>query len=544
MDPGRIRMLDRSRPYKPLDIGNGLVAASVSPSGGIHSILTYDRDHGLVELTAHPPFDDALRYDQAAVRAYRATLAAPDAPAFGLRLAIDGEWRARVRADGAPIGEIETGDVRVTVTTVAPGGMRGIAQQWQVTANRSCTLGCAWQLDPTLRRPSYPQLTEGGPLPAIDALDQRGWHLLAIGPRAPDLRATEMRLEAGTDVTFSTSFLFGSDAGEHRGTATAREGSAVERALGYARICAIRTEPDAFCILADHRILPLSWNRDAYYVATLLRERGDRGLVSAHLRWLFRVAERRDGVWGRSHLANGRVKDPAFQLDQQCYPLLEAAESGAAATYASEIRETLAALERWRHGDLYTTAETPADDPMPLPFHFSSHVLLWRTLRALSDAGFDVDAERVRRATLAAFVDQGRFAYATDGRGRHHHYHDANDLPTVLAPRWGFCMADDPHWRATIAFAWSAENAAWYGGPLGGLGSVHTPHPWPLGDAQELIVATAVGDATRRARVIEKLRRVATWDGLYPEAYDERTGEVRSRHWFAWPAAVIALEGA
>ena len=41
----------------------------------------------------------------------------------------------------------------------------------------------------------------------------------------------------------------------------------------------------------------------------------------------------------------------------------------------------------------------------------------------------------------------------------------------------------------------------------------------------------------------EKLRRVATWDGLYPEAYDAETGEVRSRHWFAWPAAVIALEG-
>jgi hypothetical protein len=237
------------------------------------------------------------------------------------------------------------------------------------------------------------------------------------------------------------------------------------------------------------------------------------------------------------------VKDPAFQLDQQLYPLLEAVEAGLAPTYAREIRETLAALERYREGDLYATAETPADDPMPLPFHFSSHVLMWRTLRALSDAGFDVDAERVRRATLASFVDQGRFAYATDGRGRFHHYHDANDLPTVLAPRWGFCPADDPRWRATVAFAWSAENkGGYYGGPLGGLGSVHTPAPWPLGDAQDLIVAKTVGDEERVRRVKDKLARVATWDGLYPEAYDAETGDVRSRHWFAWPGAVIALE--
>jgi hypothetical protein len=322
------------------------------------------------------------------------------------------------------------------------------------------------------------------------------------------------------------------------------ERAVVEPALRYARICALETEAGAKCILADHRILPLSWNRDAYWVATLLRERGHRDTVRAHLQWLFTVAQRRDGVWGRSHLANGRVKDPAFQLDQQCYPLLEAVEAGWAPTYATQIRETLAALERRRDGDLYATAETPADDPMPLPFHFSSHVLLWRTLRALSDVGFDVDAERVRRATLTSFGDRGRFAYATDGRGRFHHYHDANDLPTVLAPRWGLVPADDPRWRATVAFAWSEANAGgYYAGPLGGLGSVHTPHPWPLGYAQELIVAKTLGDAERVRRVKEDLRRVATWDGLYPEAHDARTGEVRSRHWFAWPAAVIALEG-
>jgi hypothetical protein len=524
--------------YKPLDVGNGLVAASVSPSGGIHSILTYDREHGLLELTAHPPFDETKRYDATAVRAYRATLASPDAPAFGIEVGIDGTWRTALWANVTPAGTLESDDVRVTVSTTAPPDVRGIAQQWTFEAKRSCSVPLRRRSTPLLRRPAYAQLTEGGPLPPRE-VPQGGWYEVVDEA----VQRGELRLEAGQRTDITLLFAFGEP---EQGVmpAIGLVGTPPDRALVYARICAMRAEPGTVCILADHRILPLSWNRDAYYVAALLRERGDHETVRAHLRWLFTVAERRDGLWGRSHLANGRVKDPAFQLDQQCYPLLEAVEAGEGATYAREIRETLAALERHRHGDLYATAETPADDPMPLPFHFSSHVLLWRTLRALAGAGFEVDAERLRRATLGSFVDRGRFAYATDGRGRFHHYHDANDLPTVLAPRWGFCAADDPTWRATVDFAWSEANAGgWYAGPLGGLGSVHTPHPWPLGDAQELIVAKATGDVARAARVRDTLRLVATWDGLYPEAYDAVTGEVRSRHWFAWPAAVIALEG-
>jgi hypothetical protein len=46
-------------------------------------------------------------------------------------------------------------------------------------------------------------------------------------------------------------------------------------------------------------------------------------------------------------------------------------------------------------------------------------------------------------------------------------------------------------------------------------------------------------DRERRAR--ERLARVETWDGLLAEAYDEATGAVAARHWFAWPAALRAL---
>ena len=137
----------------------------------------------------------------------------------------------------------------------------------------------------------------------------------------------------------------------------------------------------------------------------------------------------------------------------------------------------------------------------------------------------------------------GRFAYAVAGpRGEGaRHYHDANDLPTVFAPGWGFCAAGDPAWRATIAFAWSAANEGYFAGPFGGLGSLHTPRPWTLGDLQEIVVSRVTADPDREARARARLAKVETWDGLLAEAYDERTGAVAARHWFAWPAAFRAL---
>ena len=158
----------------------------------------------------------------------------------------------------------------------------------------------------------------------------------------------------------------------------------------------------------------------------------------------------------------------------------------------------------------------------------------------------DLDAKaaaEVRDATRAGFTDAGRFAYAVGGARAEspRHYHDANDLPTVFAPTWGFCAADDPVWRATIEFAWSEENDGYFAGALAGLGSLHTRHPWPLGDLQDIVVARMLDDPERERRGWQRLERVETWDGLLPEAYDETTGACASRHWFAWPAALRAL---
>jgi meiotically up-regulated gene 157 (Mug157) protein len=125
--------------------------------------------------------------------------------------------------------------------------------------------------------------------------------------------------------------------------------------------------------------------------------------------------------------------------------------------------------------------------------------------------------------------------------GNYQLYHDVNDLPTIYAPVWGFCHPHDEAWDRTLQFALSTQNkGGFYPGVFGGLGSVHTPHPWPLGDVQELLYAQVLGDQGRWQRVLQKLKRVVQWDGLFSEAINEETGQVESRHWFSWPGAFLS----
>jgi len=282
-------------------------------------------------------------------------------------------------------------------------------------------------------------------------------------------------------------------------------------------------------------------------------------VVERHLRWIFDVAERPDGFWARCYMGNGRVKDPAFQLDQQLFPLMELFEyvvnTGGVNLYErwhAQVFALLNSLMRRQSSTslLFSTDETPADDPIALPYHLSSHILFWRVLMMLNEAQLlNYEAEKwltlaglIREAVDRHFIaeHQGKriYAYATDGAGKHHFYHDANDIPLALAPAWGFVSADDEVWRNTIDFAFSEANV---GGNYGGrLGSVHTRAPWPLGDVQDIIVARTIGDTEREEKARERLRKAAQWDGSLPEATDPETGAVISRYWFAWPGAALA----
>jgi uncharacterized protein len=567
-------------------VGNGIVAATLAPNGRLLSLGTAHPRIGRLWLSATLPFPEASRGDENAVREHRAALAAPDRPSFGLAL-LEGDADAFLVEDSLPLAVREADEARIEVTTLAPSGRDGLVQLIRVSARRALRLRPDWTGQPRLGRADYTQITEGGPLPHPPTAPRTGrdgavlWiddpvlqgAFAAALPEPTDLRAggnglLVLALAIGTkldevvdeartlqrDATELASEEVRSRRSFWSGLALDDDRSRyVRRGVAYALdLAASRVSDRAVAIITDHEILPLVWTRDAYYICRALLAAAPhapraKSAVEGFMFWLFEVAERPEGAWPRASLESGRAKDVAFQLDQQLYPLLLVADfarlTGDGAPrerYEAACRETLERLlARRSEFGLIPTAETPADDPLRQPYHFSSHVLLWHVL---SSFGHPAAAE-IRAATVEHFASEARFAYAVSGPRADgaRHYHDANDLPTVFAPGWGFCAGDDPRWRATIAFAWSDRNQGYFPGTLGGLGSLHTPRPWTLGDLQEIVVARVTGDATREARAQERLARVETWDLLLAEAYDQQTGAVAARHWFAWPAALRAL---
>jgi uncharacterized protein len=574
---------------KPVDIGTGEVCASfAAESGAWLSIGTTHPRHGYVELSAVPPFDESHRGNPTATRRYRAQLTDPS-HAF-VRVTLDGD-APRLRADLAAPSLVRWAGDGISVVATGGDDATSVRQRWSIDRGS----GRSWpavrvEILGRIDRPALAEITEVDPPAPLDSGSEVAIESDAVIIDAPRLPAeARIAIEGPAALTWQTgaegnfaelAWPPAGDAieivlevrlvvpGAPRGTvarpATPEMDALTARAIAYVRGCtALRTGPDERAILTDHRILPLSWTRDAYWQALLLLATdadADRQRVADHLRWLWRRCERPDGRWVRSHHADGRRKDRAFQADQQLYPIVELADFWRATGMLPEgVDWTDVVVAAWsaavaevdENSGLMATAENAADDPAAAPFIASSQILLWYSAARLAEmaeagaAALDVgELSRIGLQVKAAFDSHlggsDGWAYATDGVGTRVAYHDANDLPVALAPLWGFCDADDPGWRATMRFAFSAANPGFVPGDRPGLGSAHTPGPWTLGDVQSWIVARATNDDAAAAAALERLQEVAFIDGMLPEAYSATGPMERIRHWFAWPGAALA----
>ncbi|KAL6835534.1 Six-hairpin glycosidase-like protein [Trichoderma camerunense] len=358
--------------------------------------------------------------------------------------------------------------------------------------------------------------------------------------------------------------------------------------------CAIPVSESEVALITDHVALPLGWNRDNYWQwrLLLLTRRNLTSLVTpaaynhykrlldqtirGHLDWVFFKAERPHKFWHRSYIITGKPKDgPVYQLDQQCYPMLELCEYFSeypneqkfveeilSSQVITEILDHITSRQDLATG-LFPTDETPGDDEVIYPFHFSSHVLLWYTLcqlaklirsllATLRDPGERLQslADEVHTQTMQHFLIADpdsrhvKIAYLVDGHGKHTFYHDGNDIPTAFAANWGFFSdrKDLEAWYNTMNYALSEENSLGYssGGSFAGLGSVHSQGPWPLGYFQEMLYADVKGNERAKAGALQRIIGAMQWDGTFGEAVDVKTGDTTSKAWFSWPGSMIA----
>jgi uncharacterized protein len=576
---------------KPLDLGSGRVCASFDPSSAAWlSFGAPHHEHGFVELSALPPFDEAGRGDPAATRRHRLAMTRGD-HAF-LSLTVDGASPRLEPDDSDPIApRWSAGGIQCRATTAPDEAV--IRHSWSIGAIRGRHPSVVLRLRGRIDRPALAEITERDPLDPTGATTSWSAAGQTVRVESPELPASfavsvedaavEWQRSSGGGVVdgtiswpqdgdrlaFTIAVAITTPVPSPVDRLAPADGPqeadrVVRRALAYVRGCtALEVAPGERTILTDHRILPLSWTRDAYWQALALLAAdgpGDRRRVADHLRWLWRRCERPDGRWMRSHHANGRRKDLAFQADQQLYPIIELADywrvtgdvPGGVAWDVAVPRAWAATLEaRDAVTGLIASEENAADDPAAAPFIAASQILFcYAAVRAaeIADAGaleFDTGALHAVAAEVRASFDRriaggtSAWPYAVDAAEQRVAYHDANDLPVALAPIWGFCRADDPGWTATMAFALSPANPGWVEGARPGLGSAHTHGPWTLGLIQAWIAARIIGEDESARAAQRQLEEVAFGDGMLPEAYDP-DGDARVRHWFAWPGAAFA----
>ena len=629
---------------KPVDLGCGRLSASVSASGQILSLNTYHPRVGFVTLTSIEQFPDTQFYHPAFVRRYRRRLidlAEQTRHGFGLRARGEIQQQTLLLLEkSVPLLRYHLGALEVSSLFLAGDGEGSshlinqveISNTGETAAIFPYEFGGIWSMN----RCSYAQLTEAGPLPLptpVNALVVRENHLSLVNSHLP-ARADVFLFHNGTPLALSpaqetevepVSYIHCGEIHLEKGetclltivyvlvpaaeeplviSASQVEGWSkkalatlphwkswqdetaafiVQRNIDYIlSCCAVPVTDEHVCVITDHQILPLAWNRDAYYMVYLLlvaeqmsdqiieapwqaawREKIQH-VIRGHLLWTFEMAQRPQRYWGRAYLTTGYCKDKDFELDEQCYPLLELCDycmhfgdEPLFRRVSSQVNEILDKLMEYKDSRmwLFKTKETPADDKVKYPYHFSSQVLLWWTLKQLASVQAKMPftthdlaawAENVRQDCLIAFRTEWEgktvFAYVIDLQGNSQVYDDANDLPTIYAPAWEFCHPHNKIWEQTLQFALSTSNkGGFYPGVFGGLGSIHTPHPWPLGDVQELLYAQVLGDQEHWQRVWQKLQQVVQWDGLFSEAINEETGQVESRHWFSWPGAFLSI---
>jgi uncharacterized protein len=346
----------------------------------------------------------------------------------------------------------------------------------------------------------------------------------------------------------------------------------VNRNFAYSYGCCFLKEFGA--MITDHQSLPLTWNRDNYFMFKLMEQiyKKTENLellidMRKHVEWLYTWITKEG--WGRSHLVNGKIKDRIFQFDQQCYPILELYDYLQIAELPSALMDKclskldmlsdMLLLKKGCDVALFETDENPADDPVLYPYHFSTQILAWKTFNVLdelneqyhfSTKNFGKIADEIQTCVFKYMitVHEGKklFCYTTDAKGSHELYHDANDLPTVLGLLWNFIDVNDEVFQNTVDWAFSKKNRGYYSGKFGGLGSDHAKGHWPLGSSQLIAIAIAKikdnnSDGIKLWKeVLNNLKHIAMKDGLFSESVYPDSGEVFTRYWFAWPGAIIS----
>ncbi|MCY1530629.1 Metal-independent alpha-mannosidase [compost metagenome] len=126
------------------------------------------------------------------------------------------------------------------------------------------------------------------------------------------------------------------------------------------------------------------------------------------------------------------------------------------------------------------------------------------------------------------------YAYEVNGFGSFNLMDDAN-VPSLLAmPYLGSVKADDPVYKNTRNYVWSAENPFFFKGTAAeGIGGPHVgaDYIWPMSLIMKALTSTS---AEEIKGCIQTLMRTHGHTGFMHESFHKDNPQKFTRKWFAW----------
>lgn len=293
------------------------------------------------------------------------------------------------------------------------------------------------------------------------------------------------------------------------------------------------------------------WDRDSLlwsFPAILLT---DRETAAEMLRYVFTRQIRNVGV--HSRYIDGTLLEPGFELDELCAPVI------ALTRYVEHTGDTALLQKPWikdglehilkrlrskRHPDvaLYETFLQPTDDLLVYPYLTYDNVLVWYSLKKLSEfypeyASLAEEARAVEDAVWTNCVKEKdglpMFAWSVDLSGSWDVY-DEPPGSLLLLPFYGFCTQENEVWRHTVEVIRRRDYPYSFADcPIAEIGCPHAPHPWILSIANSLL-------SGRREEAAKHLALCRLDNGVACESVDEYTGESATGDAFATCAGFLA----
>ncbi|MDQ7820958.1 MAG: glycoside hydrolase family 125 protein [Armatimonadota bacterium] len=296
------------------------------------------------------------------------------------------------------------------------------------------------------------------------------------------------------------------------------------------------------------------WSRDAFLWSLPGLVLADRDVAREVVLYACRTHWRNAGM--HAQYVDGSVIYPGFELDElAAFPVGVGTYLRATGDESilddPAVRQVLAdypaRLDAWRGPcGLHATFLDPSDDPVVYPYLTYDNVLAWRGLldaaQMCERLGWREQAASARRAAddlqravrahcIVPGPDGPMFAWAVDGQGGYQLY-DNPPGSLVLLAHHGFCAPDDPVYAATVAWIRSPANPWYVAGTFGSPASAHSPDPWPMAAANDLLAG--------RADALQWLREAEMDGGIACETVDARTGRVKTGAAFATCAGLLA----